>query len=161
MKYLLGFDPGTNGAICLYRPDDIVMFDMPTLDITRNGKKRQQIDLYELGRFIDKHSADIQEAFIENPQGMPGMASNATYRLGLNVGIAQMAVASAFIPMTLIAPATWKKSMGLSSDKDASRLKASQLFPQWSHHWSRVKDSDRAEALLIAIYGKSLTDKTQ
>ena len=153
MKYVLGCDPGNNGAIALYNPEELVIFDMPLLEITRNGKKRHQIDLYALAKFIDHHAVNIEKAYIENPMGMPGMASNSTYRLGLNVGIAQMAIASAFIPMRLISPNQWKKSMGLSKDKDASRLKASQMFPQWSEYWNRSKDDGRAEALLICKFG--------
>ena len=154
MKYILGCDPGLNGAITLYNPDDLIIYDMPVLEITRNGKTRHQIDLYALARFIDEYAADIEKAYIENPQGLPGQASNATYRLGLNCGIAQMAVASAFIPMSLIAPATWKKAMKLGKDKDGSRLLASQLFTQWADRWARKKDEGRCEALLICEYGR-------
>ena len=158
MKYLLGVDPGISGAFCLYAPNEaLVIFDMPALTITRNGKERRQIDLYALARWIDNHAKLIKKAYIENPQGMPQMASNATYRLGLNVGIAQMAVASAFIAMDLIAPATWKKAMGLTNgNKDASRLKASQINPSCSNMFSRVRDDGRAEAFLLAKYGESL-----
>lgn len=152
-KYVLGADPGNHGAICLYNEQEIVLFDMPLLKISRNGKVREQIDLYELARFIDKHAVDIKEAYIENPQGMPGMASSSTYRLGLNVGVLQMAIASSFIPMELVAPATWKKAMGLGKSKDDSRLKASGIAPQWSHHWNRKCDDGRAESFLIAIWG--------
>jgi crossover junction endodeoxyribonuclease RuvC len=88
------------------------------------------------------------------------MASNSTYRLGLNCGIVHMAIASAFIPMTLIAPATWKKAMGLGKDKDGSRLKASQLFPHYSGMWARAKDEGRCEALLIGVFGASKSMET-
>jgi hypothetical protein len=154
MKYICGIDPGTYGCIALYHPEKpLILFDMPTLEISRNGKKRIQIDLYALARFVDEHSSQIKRAIIENPQGMPGQASNATYRLGLNCGIAQMVIAASFIPMELVAPSTWKRTMGLSKDKDASRLKASQIAPQWSAQWSRVKDDGRAEAFLLAVWG--------
>jgi crossover junction endodeoxyribonuclease RuvC len=153
-KYVCGVDPGTFGAICLYNPElPLILFDMPILKISRNGKERNQIDLYALARWVDEHSKDIKHAYIENPQGMPAMASNSTYRLGLNCGIAQMAIAANLIPMTLIAPATWKKAMGLGKSKDDSRLKASQLCPVQSSLFSRAKDDGRAESLLLAIYG--------
>lgn len=153
LKYILGFDPGNNGSICLYNEEQIIIFPMPTLEITRNGKKRNQIDLYELARFVDKYAKDIVKAYIENPQGMPAMASNSTYRLGLNVGIAQMVIAANFIPMELVSPATWKRSMGLTKNKDDSRLKASQISPQWSHHWTKKSDDGKAESFLLAYWG--------
>ena len=152
-KYTMGIDPGLNGCIVLHNHEDTVFFDMPTLEITRNGKKRRQIDLYALARFVDEHAENIEKAFIENPQGMPGMSANSTHQLGENVGIAKMAIAANFIPMELVAPATWKKAMGLTKDKDACRLKASQLAPKLSHYFARAKDDGRAESLLLAIWG--------
>lgn len=166
---IAGIDPGLNGAICLYDPLQldrknnrvgviIDIFDMPTFEIKRNGKKRREIDLYALARWIDNHH-DITKAYIENPQGMPGMSSNSTSQLGQNVGIAKMAIASRFIPMELLAPATWKKRMGLTKDKDSCRRKASQIIPSCSHMFSRVKDDGRAESFLIAYYGSKLEEK--
>jgi hypothetical protein len=57
------------------------------------------------------------------------------------------------IPTFEVDPSTWKKSMHLTSDKNASRALASQYFPDCSDQWQRVKDDGRAEAALIAYYG--------
>lgn len=162
MSIICGVDPGLSGAICLYDPVllhlgrvgcIVEIFDMPTLEITRNGKKRRRIDLYALAKWVDSRASGITKAFIENPQGMPGQSSNSSHQLGFNCGIIQGIVAANFIPMELIAPVTWKKRMGLTKDKDACRLKASQINPAESHQWARVKDDGRAEAFLIAYYG--------
>lgn len=165
MKLVAGIDPGLNGAICLYDPTRLengrpghvwAMYDMPTLEITRNGKKRRQIDLYELARWVDKNAEHIGKAIIENPQGMPGQSSNSTHQLGLNCGIARMAIAAHFIPMELVSPQSWKKKMNLSKDKDSCRLRASQINPQAGQYWARVKDDGRAEAFLLAWYGANI-----
>jgi hypothetical protein len=50
-------------------------------------------------------------------------------------------------------PSAWKKTMHLSTDKNASRALASQYFPDAADQWSRVRDDGRAEAALIAYYG--------
>lgn len=156
MNLVAGIDPGICGAICLYDPateriEEI--FDMPTIEITRNGSKRRQIDLYALARWMDEHAKDIKKAFIENPQGMPGMAANATYQLGHSVGVIKMAVAANLIPMDLISPQAWKKTMALTKDKDSCRLRASQLSPKHADLWARKKDDGRAEAFLLTQYG--------
>jgi hypothetical protein len=57
------------------------------------------------------------------------------------------------IPTFEVDPSTWKKSMHLSADKNASRALASQYFPDSADQWSRVRDDGRAEAALIAYYG--------
>ena len=55
-------------------------------------------------------------------------------------------------PLLLITAAVWKRAMGLSQDKAASLDKARLLFPDAS--LDRKKDHNRAEALLIAEYGR-------
>jgi hypothetical protein len=44
--------------------------------------------------------------------------------------------------------------MGLTKDKDSSRQKASALYPRFCSHWALKKDVDKAEAALIATYGR-------
>lgn len=155
MKYICGIDPGLSGAICLYHKDWTPLFlDMPVHEITKNGKKKRQLDLYTLGRFFDEHSPDIKMAIIEAPNAMPGQGVTSCFNFGFNCGAIQGIVAANMISMKLVAPVTWKKAMGLSKDKDASRWKASQIDPGASHFWSRVKDDGRAEAFLLAKYGE-------
>jgi hypothetical protein len=58
------------------------------------------------------------------------------------------------VPTFEVDPSAWKKTMRLSTDKNASRALASQYFPDCADQWARVKDDGRAEAALIALYGK-------
>ena len=44
----------------------------------------------------------------------------------------------------------------MGKDKDASRLRAIQLFPVVANRLDRKKDDGRAEALLLAEYGRRL-----
>lgn len=44
-------------------------------------------------------------------------------------------------------------------DKNASRGRAQQLFPRQAELFSRKKDIGRADAALIAYYGKTYTVK--
>lgn len=152
-KYILGIDPGLGGALALLCGDSIEVFDMPTHKITVNGKEKRLIDLYTLARFFDLHANHIKYAVVEDPNALPGQGVTSSFNFGTSCGIAQMAVASAFIPMHLVKPAKWKREMGLTNDKDASRRRASLLFPQHSAIWARSKDDGRAEAVLLAHYG--------
>lgn len=61
----------------------------------------------------------------------------------------------------LVKPAVWKKALGLNKkDKDASIKKAIELFPEMESKLARKKDHDRAEALLLAYYGKKLIEES-
>jgi crossover junction endodeoxyribonuclease RuvC len=44
--------------------------------------------------------------------------------------------------------------MNLPKDKDAARRMAQQWFPDRASELKRKKDEHRAEALLIALYGR-------
>jgi hypothetical protein len=55
------------------------------------------------------------------------------------------------ITHTRIRPHVWKRTLGLTSDKERARLRAMQLFP--TADLRRKKDHGRAEALLLGYYG--------
>jgi len=155
---VLGIDPGLSGALAIlpYRKEEgVTIQDMPVHQIKVNGSKKRQIDLYELARWLDNATKKlvIKHAFIENPHAMPQQGVSSSFNFGFACGTAQMLVAAHLIPMTLVRPATWKKAMGLTADKDASRRRASQLMPEYSHWWGRAKDDGRAEAILLAYWG--------
>lgn len=57
------------------------------------------------------------------------------------------------LPLHMVPPATWKRTLRLNADKDHTRLAASRLFPAFAHLWARAKDDGRAEAVLLAHYG--------
>lgn len=149
--YTGGIDPGLTGAIAFYCPDIelLEVHDMPVFDI--KGKKK--LDLYQLGRIINEMAKDTSNVIIEDPHSMPKQGVASSFKFGSVCGAAQQAVASANIPMQLVAPNKWKRDMRLPKDKDASRQRASQLFPKYAHLWSRKKDDGRAEAALLAWYG--------
>jgi hypothetical protein len=58
------------------------------------------------------------------------------------------------LDLRVIQPATWKRFYGLlGKDKNAARGMAAKLYPIQSSAFKRVKDHNRAEAVLIAHYG--------
>ena len=52
-----------------------------------------------------------------------------------------------------VRPTKWKKYFNLiNSEKDASRTRAIEIFPYYSSNLSRKKDSNKADAILIASF---------
>ena len=149
---VLGVDPGLSGALALRFENEIEVFDIPTHQITVNGKKKNQIDLYAFATWIDVRRNSIKYAIIENPHSMPKQGVTSAFNFGFTCGVAQAMIASALIPIHLVRPATWKKQLGLSKDKDACRLRASERFPKSSELWKLVKHDGRAEATLLTLY---------
>ena len=57
------------------------------------------------------------------------------------------------LSMHFVRPAKWKKYFNLlNSEKDASRTRAIEIFPYFSSQLSRKKDSNKADAILIASF---------
>lgn len=159
MKYILGVDPGLSGALAWYDPTDrsVIVHDMPTFQIDRNKGHRREIDYYNLGRLIDTYAADTKSAFVERVASMPAQGIASAFTFGEAFGAVKGAIAANLIPMQLITPQVWKRSFGLTQDKDASRRAASQLLPAHGAQWQRSKDDGRAEAVLLAIFGSKFT----
>ena len=57
------------------------------------------------------------------------------------------------LPLYFVRPTKWKKYFNLiKSEKDASRARAIEIFPYFSSQLSKKKDSNKADAILIASF---------
>jgi len=97
-------------------------------------------------------------AFIEQVAAMRGQGVSSMFRFGETYGATQMAVAAHKIPIQYVTPAKWKSHFRLNRDKGVSRGLATQRFPDCADLFKRVKDDGRAEAALIALYGKEMSN---
>jgi len=141
MTLILGIDPGKSGAFavldCYHM--HVRTYDMPgTLD-----EKRALIS--DIGA--------VKCAWLERPffPRMIGIKNAVT--IAQAYGELKACLFFAGVPTFEVDPSAWKKTMRLSTDKNASRALASQYFPDSADQWARVKDDGRAEAALIALYG--------
>jgi crossover junction endodeoxyribonuclease RuvC len=162
MPVIVGFDPGITGAACAVRIDPfgynlefIELFDLPSQP---DGTKRQ-IHVEVLGNWLEKIEPDL--AIIENVQPMmgKGAASQAmvganSFRFGMACGAIRATVAAYSIPYRLVVPQVWKRAYGLrGSDKEASRKMAIRHLPAAEPFLKRKLDHNRADAVLLALYG--------
>lgn len=153
MTLFIGVDPGLHGAIALYNPDaacPLQIKDVPTHELTVNGKKRLQIDKHKLSLLLRYPAA---RAFIEDVHSMPKQGVASSFKFGFVAGCIQQAVVDAGFELVLVPPQVWKRRFNLTSDKDASRARASELLPAHAHLWPLKKHDGRAEAALLALYG--------
>lgn len=155
MTLFIGIDPGLHGAIAAYRPSigELAVADIPTHEITVNGKRRTQIDKHGLRALLILQAKEGGRAFVEDVHSMPKQGVASSFKFGFVAGAIQQAVVDAGFELTLVPPQVWKRRFGLTSDKDAARARASAVFPGSAHLWPRKKDDGRAEAALLALYG--------
>lgn len=145
----VGIDPGQSGAIAIVDSDDgiIACHDMPVAD--------GAVSAVLVHRILAGHG-HIDLAVIENVHSMPRQGVVSSFKFGRSKGVVEGVVAALRIPVEMPSPAAWKKAMGVSADKDSSRAKALELHPVHADLFARVKDADRAEAVLLAEWGLRL-----
>lgn len=164
----IGIDPGTTGAIAVLDGDtrEAAFFDTPTMQV-KVGKVFKNVQdgpaLCELMRSLTS-GCDVY-VVIEKVNAMPGrgengekrsMGATSAFSFGVGFGMWLGVLAALLVPHAQVHPITWKKMMmaDMTKEKDASRIKALQLYPKTAPLLSRKKDHNRADALLMADWGR-------
>ena len=153
---IAGIDPGLTGAVVILDPktNTIDIIDMPTVEVIRNGKKKQELAPALLAAQLA--GRNVKKAFLERVGAMPGQGVSSVFSFGRSVGIVEGVLAAYDMPVTIVPPVTWQKAVGLRGGKDGARERAMQLFPAAAEQFKRKRDDGRADAALIAWYGANL-----
>jgi crossover junction endodeoxyribonuclease RuvC len=153
---VIGIDPGISGSICFFQDGKIVdVVEMPTMTEGKKHKKQvngSQIfnEIFERIKRLDKRDIKV---VIEQVSAMPGQGVTSMFNFGQSFGILKGICSAMQLPMYFVRPAKWKKYFNLiNSEKDASRTRAIEIFPYFSTQLSRKKDSNKADAILIASF---------
>ena len=168
---IVGIDPGLTGAIAvlghraeLLRPIE----DMPVMQRGAGAAAvKNQVNAAALAEYLRTvlapYDSNEVRVFIEEAQSMPAAVRGkggvvkiiqggaSIFSTGLTAGHIEGVVAALRFPHELVRPNVWKKAVKTASTKEQARATATRLYPEASLH--RVKDHNRAEALLIARYG--------
>ena len=153
---IIGIDPGISGSICFFQDGEIKdVVEMPTMIEGKKNKKQvngPQIfnEISEKIKNIDKKDIKV---VIEHVTAMPGQGVTSMFNFGQSFGILKGICSAMQLSVYFVRPAKWKKYFNLiNSEKDASRTRAIEIFPYYSSHLSKKKDSNKADAILIASF---------
>ena len=153
---IIGIDPGISGSICFFQDGTIKdVVEMPTMIEGKKNKKQvngSQIvnEISEKIKNMDKKNIKV---VIEHVTAMPGQGVTSMFNFGQSFGILKGICSAMQLSVYFVRPAKWKKYFNLiNSEKDASRTRAIEIFPYYSTNLSRKKDSNKADAILIASY---------
>ena len=152
---IIGIDPGISGSICFFEDGKILeVIEMPVM--TEGKKNKKQVNgaqIYnEILKRINKKDNEIR-VVIEQVSAMPGQGVTSMFNFGQSFGILKGICSAMQLPMLFVRPAKWKKYFNLiNSQKDASRTRAIEIFPYFSAQLSKKKDSNKADAILIASF---------
>ena len=124
------------------------------VDGKKNKRQVNGSQIYnEIKKKINNTEKDDVRVVIEQVAAMPGQGVTSMFNFGQSFGILKGICSAMQLPMYFVRPAKWKKYFGLiNSQKDASRTKAIEMFPYFSSHLSKKKDSNKADAILIASF---------
>ena len=153
---IIGIDPGISGSICFFEDGKILeVIEMPVM--TEGKKNKKQVNgaqIYnEFVKKINKKKDDEVRVVIEQVSAMPGQGVTSMFNFGQSFGILKGICSAMQLPMFFVRPAKWKKYFNLiNSQKDASRTRAIEIFPYFSTQLSKKKDSNKADAILIASF---------
>ena len=153
---IIGIDPGITGSICFFEDGKIIdVVEMPNMAEGKKNKKQvngAQI-YYEIFLRIKNIKKEEIKVVIEQVSAMPGQGVTSMFNFGQSFGILKGICSAMQLSMYFVRPAKWKKYFSLiNSEKDASRTKAIEVFPYFSSQLSKKKDSNKADAILLASF---------
>ena len=153
---IIGIDPGISGSICFFEDGTILdVIEMPTM--TEGKKNKRQVNGSQIYNEILKKTVGFNKenirVVIEQVSAMPGQGVTSMFNFGQSFGMLKGICSAMQLPMYFVRPAKWKKHYNLiNSQKDASRTRAIEIFPYFSSQLSKKKDSNKADAILIASF---------
>jgi hypothetical protein len=153
---IIGIDPGISGSICFL--DNGKILDVIEMPVMTDGKKnKKQVNGSQVYNEITKRIKQFEKnqirVVIEHVSAMPGQGVTSMFNFGQSFGILKGICTAMQLPMYFVRPTKWKKYFNLlNSEKDASRTRAIEIFPYFSSQLSRKKDSNKADAILIASF---------
>ena len=154
--FIIGIDPGISGAMCFFESD--IIKDVIEMPVMADGKKnKRQINGPQIVNEIQKRIENIPKknifVVVEHVSAMPGQGVTSMFNFGQSFGILKGLCSAMQLPTYFVRPARWKKYYNLiNSEKDASRTRAIEIFPYFSSNLSKKKDSNKADAILIASF---------
>jgi crossover junction endodeoxyribonuclease RuvC len=154
-EVILGIDPGLDGAVAELTSSGelLAIHDLPTLPDGPAGRRRVNPAL--LVDLLAKTHAS--HAYVELVNSRPTDGHVSAFSFGVTKGLLSGVLAALAIPMTELAPPSWKRCIGLAPGKEQakalSRAEALRRWPAHASQFARVRDNGRSDAALIGLAG--------
>ena len=148
---IMGLDPGSNGGVSILETKTnnlpIIRFlhKMPTASMF--GKKI--VDIKKLYKLVRNFEIDI--SIIEKVHAMPRQGVTSSFQFGRSFGALEALAYLLSKRVDYVAPAVWKKYLGLGSSKQDSLDMARLKFGN-KEVWEKKSNDGIAEASLLALY---------
>ena len=148
---ILGVDPGGFGALALLTKAGLEVSDMPVFMVRRGRSDKPELDVHSLVELLAAWQPDV--CYFEQIGGMDGQSASAAFNFGRAAGACEALVKSCGAKFVFVTPQMWKRRMKIRG-KDDARAMATNLWPGNAADFRLKKHIDRAEAALLAEYGR-------
>ena len=151
--YYIGIDVGLAGGIAVFGTDGTLdIYDMPIVEVKRNNKLKKEVSAAGLHSIIQYQKPSV--CLVEQVAARPKQSVTAMFQFGRFLGQIEGVIAAHEIPISYVLPRVWQKAVDLrgGDTKEASRLRAMELFPGYAEKFRRKKDHGRSDAALIAYH---------
>jgi hypothetical protein len=170
MNIVIGVDPGLTGALAFINAatGTATIEDIPTIAIEGKGLVSRRVDGHALVQLVRRNcppgSAVLVGCEAVATMGGQNNAVQTQGSLMRSLGAIEAIFDALRWPCVMVRPQAWQAMYGLAGKKAEKRakgempaaiVKACTLYPSAAHQLTRVKDHNRAEALLVAHYARS------
>ena len=150
---IFGIDPGVSGAISILENKKVIeVFDMPTMIDGKKNKK--QVNGAQVTNIIKEQLKENEEIIVvvEHVNAMPGQGVTSMFNFGQSFGVIKGICSALNLPIYFVRPTKWKKYFNLiKTNKDASRTKAIEAYPEISGKLSRKFSTNSVFSLFNEI----------
>ncbi len=153
--FIVGIDPGIHGGISGLDTEKNLLWSVETPTTIPDPKtKKHEYDIPRIAALLKACQPDL--ICLEAVHSMPGQGVSSTFLFGKGFGILLGVIGTLGIPLKMVTPRVWKKSFSITADKQTSRDKATELFPDCSKFWKLKKHDGLAESSLLAVFGSGM-----
>ncbi len=148
---IMGIDPGNSGGISIVEtqidglPKIAYSLKMPTVELY--GKK--VVDSLKIYKQLNYYNIDV--TIIEKVHAMPKQGVTSSFQFGRSFGGIEALSYISSKRVDYVAPAVWKRHMGVGSSKKDS-LDLARLKFGMSEIWMKKGNDGIAEASLLTLY---------
>lgn len=175
MQGVVGIDPGAKGAIALLDasnrdasgvPELMAVEAIPTSIMLIGGRKSPVVDGLKLAQLLwsweREHRLTIAKGAVERVAAMPNDRAPQAFAFGRSLGAVSAVVQAQGIAVEFVPVSVWRQTVGVPKIQDDTgerrklikavcRKRAQELWPRHADWFKRVKDTDAAEAAMIAL----------
>lgn len=149
---IVGIDPGVQPTLALLDGTRVEFFDETAVKVKRGKTIKREPEARLITRILKQWTPDL--VIIEQVTMRPGEGASGGGSFMRARGILEGVCAGLGLSYQLVAPVTWTRQMRVPKGDGGSRRRALELMPDLIEDLARKKDHNRADALLIALWGK-------